>query len=281
MDRIREDVCSAVENEIRHKVTEYEISDEEYLVVANQAWQRFYSCALQYHQTGLKPLGLVCDHESGLICLIKKMSISFVRPVDALEHLMVLGAMSVDQSCPVNSDMFHDTPILCEDPALAKDVIHVLRAAAAVESLVPPHLVEDFSGSLLRLVSPDQIAKKIVKTILTGGDSDDTLDSSVSFSFLQELSTRLQQVGDIARAIEVLLISLELDRGIVSHAEANKLFLGEEECSGNVFGSPIGVSIVAESLKQFTRTRFSRSIYNYDTIQTLTYVFLNHSLGLT
>ena len=48
-----------VETEIQSRVSAYEVSDEEYIAVSNQAWARFLSCAAQYHQSGLSPLGLV------------------------------------------------------------------------------------------------------------------------------------------------------------------------------------------------------------------------------
>ena len=59
--RMRDEICSAVEAEIQNEVVEYEISDEEYVEVSNAAWARMYSVALQYHQSGLKPMGLMVD----------------------------------------------------------------------------------------------------------------------------------------------------------------------------------------------------------------------------
>ncbi len=76
-----------VETEIQSRVSAYEVSDEEYIAVSNQAWARFLSCAAQYHQSGLSPLGLVCDGPTGLVCLIKKAGYSFLRPVDAMEQM--------------------------------------------------------------------------------------------------------------------------------------------------------------------------------------------------
>lgn len=145
MDRLREEVCAAVEAEIQSQVTEFEISAEDYISLSHSAWSRFYSCALQYHQTGQRPMGLVCDSTSGLIVVIKKDSFSFVRPVDALEHLVLTGGMDVGAG-----DLFHDTPVLCDDPALAQDVISLMRAIAFVDNVIPPNLVEEFNHALHR-----------------------------------------------------------------------------------------------------------------------------------
>jgi nuclear pore complex protein Nup160 len=61
IDKLREDICSAVEVEIQNQVTEYEITDEEHIAISHSAWARFYSCAIQYHESGLTPMGLVID----------------------------------------------------------------------------------------------------------------------------------------------------------------------------------------------------------------------------
>ena len=150
--KIREDICSAVEAEIQNEVVEYEISDEEYVQVSNSAWSRMYSVALQYHQSGLKPMGLLVDTagRSGLVAILKKSSVSFVRPLDALEHLSLSG----ESAASVGPEIFHDTPILCEDPALCQDVINLMKAVTFVGSLISPNLVQEFSHGLSRLSSP-------------------------------------------------------------------------------------------------------------------------------
>ena len=55
------------------------------------------------------------------------------------------------------------------------------------------------------------IARQIIKAVLT---ADDDNDVARGMNLTQELSTRLQQVCDISKALEVLLVSLELDRGM-------------------------------------------------------------------
>ena len=87
--KLKEQICSAVEVEIQNQVTEYEISDEEHIAISHAAWSRFYSCAVQYHETGLVPMGLIVNDRSGLVTIIKKNNFSFVRPVDTLEHLVL------------------------------------------------------------------------------------------------------------------------------------------------------------------------------------------------
>lgn len=72
-----------------HKITlflRYEITDDEHIAISNAAWSKFYSCAIQYHEAGLKPMGLVSDERTGLITVVKKAGHSFIRPGKA-KHL--------------------------------------------------------------------------------------------------------------------------------------------------------------------------------------------------
>ena len=61
------------------------------------------------------------------------------------------------------------------------------------------------------------IARQIVKAVLTADDEDHISRGNVhGMNLTQELSTRLQQVCDVSKALEVLLVSLELDHGSCS-----------------------------------------------------------------
>ena len=142
-----------------------------------------------------------------------------------------------------------------------------MKAVALISGVFPQYLSEEFEHALNRLISPDQIGRRIVTEILSAYSEND--DDAGGFRFNQELSTRLQQVGDIAKALEILLVSLELDRGIVSHSNFdptsedgsgfNHIQHGTSGLSSDVsklFASPTGVSVLAESLNQMAVTRF-------------------------
>ena len=78
-----------------------------------------------------------------------------------------------------------------------------------------PWLAEQFSEGLHRLQSPDQVAKQIVSAILSNnGEQGGATFTAVQ----QDINTNLSQIGDLSRALEVLLVSLELDGGIVAHS---------------------------------------------------------------
>ena len=76
-----------------------------------------------------------------------------MRPLDALEHL----ALGRNGGACATPEIFHDTPVLREDSALAQDVILLMRAVALVDALVPNELREEFAHALSRLKSPDLV----------------------------------------------------------------------------------------------------------------------------
>lgn len=83
---LKERVCVAVEAEIQSEVQDYELTDDEYLEVSNRCWLRFYSCCVQYHQAGARPVGLVLLDQSGVV-LVKKQQISLLRFVRLRWHV--------------------------------------------------------------------------------------------------------------------------------------------------------------------------------------------------
>ena len=250
LQKLKDEISAAVEVEIQNQINEYEISDEDHIAISHAAWARFYSCAIQYHESGSRPMGLVMSSATSQLVIIKKEIISYVRPLDTLEHLVLHDRSSAS----VGPELFQDTPILCEDPLLAQDVVNVMKMAALVREKICPDMAENFSLALFQLSSPDQVAQNIVTDILTD-DSDG--GEVMSLSFVQELGSRLQQIGDVSKALEVLLYCLELDRGIVSHSDFDpNAEFDMNDPRERLFASAHGRSVIAESLKQVVQSRY-------------------------
>ena len=45
LDRLRDEVVIAVENEIQNNLADYEVTDEDYVLASRAAWAKFYLCA--------------------------------------------------------------------------------------------------------------------------------------------------------------------------------------------------------------------------------------------
>ena len=105
-DRLRGEVIIAVENEIQNNLAEYEVTDEDYVLASRTAWAKFYSCACQYRSAGLQPMGLVDIKNSTAVMVIRREMISWLRPVEALEQVVICGGQGV------TTDIFSDIPPL-------------------------------------------------------------------------------------------------------------------------------------------------------------------------
>lgn len=247
MGALKERVCVAVESEIQSEVQDYELNDDEYLDVANRCWLRFYSCCVQYHQAGARPVGLVLLDHCGVV-LVKKQQISLLRPMDSLEHLLLVGP---DQCVP---QQFSSTPFLSEDASTCADLLRVLSVLVSLENQLPDEVKTAFERELYQLKIPDQTVADIARELMSGDDI------VLNQQFMLGLRKKLEYVKDIYPAMLMLIEALTLDVG-----QANDLVLDDvsPEMSrlmlsvSHLYSSHLGVSTVAQSVHQIAVVRFS------------------------
>ena len=241
-DRLRAEVVVAVENEIQSSLAEYEVTDEDYVAASRAAWARFYSCACQYRAAGLQPMGLVDITGSAAVMMIRREMVSWLRPVEALEQVVLCRGQGV------TTDIFSDVPPLAGNTSLASDVLHILAAAGMVGQLLPASNGNMFTESSARLISPDLVSRSLAQEVLAGQEAGGAV---------AQVTGRLGQVQDLQEAMECLLYCLELDRGSVSSGELDIASVAREqggaECS--VFSSQLGVSVVTGSCRQQVDTK--------------------------
>ena len=238
-ERLRNEVTIAVETEIQNSLAEYEVTDEDYVEASKQAWAKFYSCACQYRTAGLQPMGLVEISGSVAVMMIRREMISWLRPVEALEQVVLCGGQGV------TSDIFSDIPPLAGNPGLANDVLSILTAAGLIGQLLPATNGNMFTESSSRLISPDLVSRSLAQEVLASQEAPGALAT---------ITGKLGQVQDLQEAMECLLYCLELDRGSVSSGELDIGAVHREgECT--VFSSKLGVSIVTGSLRQGVDTK--------------------------
>merc|ERR1719150_1865296 len=159
-ERLKQEVVSAVESEVQSSMVEYEVSDEEFVAASTAAWARFHSCACQYRATGLQPMGLVASPSSSSLILIRRELVSWLRPVEALEQVVISGGQGF------TPDVFRDISPISDDPGLAQDVLHLLMAAGKVGKLLPPSTMAAFNEAVTRLNSPDVVSRSIAADLL-------------------------------------------------------------------------------------------------------------------
>lgn len=244
---LKERVCMAVEAEIQAEVMDYELSDEDYLEIANRCWSKFYSCVIQYHANGTKPVGLLLLPNVYGVVLLKKSAFSLLRPMEALEHLMLCNEKSYVQR-------FKTTPVLSQDEDTCQDLITLMSGLVLLEEQLSEDLKNGIERELYHLRSPDVIIEELLsKQVL---ETDDPLSD---YDFQSELNRRLESIKDISKAMAMLVEALTYDLGQPSELqlegvqEASRIILNVS----HLFSSQLGISAITESVSQITLLRFS------------------------
>jgi len=243
-DQLKREVVLAVEEDIKSSLTDYEVTDEEYLSISRAAWTRFYSCAAQYRAAGSQPMGLVTSNRENTILIVRKNVISWCRPVEALEQVVI------SRGSGVTTDVFHDVPLLSDEPSLSADVLNLLQAAGMIGRLLPGSATFSFREAVFRQQSPDLVSRNLAADLLADQEQPHELE---------KLLSRIQQVQDLTRAMEIVMYCLELDSGSVSRGELDLGKIDADEPSPKVFSSDLGTSLVAESLRQQVDSRLGLS----------------------
>ncbi|KAK4875779.1 hypothetical protein RN001_012201 [Aquatica leii] len=235
---LKQRVSLAVENEIQNELKETEVSDEDYLECAYWCWAKFYSCCVQYHVAGLRPLGLLVLSSASGVVLLKKSMYSFLRPHDALEHMM----MCFDY---VSVKDFSRHPILSENMSVTDDVIKLMNVIVYLEQQLSDVFKYTFERELSQLKLPDIVMSEIITEILT------EMDDQFTWSIYRKLNV----CKDIYQAMHKLLELLRVETSHVS--EDDDMDGMSSESLNYMFSSRLGVSLVTKCLHQQAVVRFT------------------------
>ncbi|XP_041365360.1 nuclear pore complex protein Nup160-like [Gigantopelta aegis] len=252
MAGLREEVVAAVESEIRNCVMDYEVQEEEYYQLQLEQWTKFYSCCIQYQEVGAKVKGLFANNTTGLVGLIKKDCMSYVRPCDQLEEMYLLSSGCLS---PLNLDLLN---ISVEDYALSQDVKQICDCVCLIREAMTEELCAQFEANLIMMESPKSLAEKAAEFLFcnSNGESSECLDPYVI--------PRLQEVRRLLPALHVLLKMLDLqpegredEMMDDSVADATR----QLQCS-HLFTSSTASAVLAQVFEQISSTRlaFSRDL---------------------
>ncbi|XP_031695456.1 nuclear pore complex protein Nup160-like isoform X1 [Anarrhichthys ocellatus] len=191
-DSLKKEVTVAVESELQSSVTEFEFSQEEYRQLQVEFWSKFYACCLQYQEVQSLPLGLTVNHNTGLVCLLKKGFVSFLLPCFAVDHLY----LSYDEYL-FSED---ETPIT-EDPDLGRDVLQLVQCLRLVSDAVSGEMAYEMEKALEHLESPERAADLVLENLLSNDDEN----------VIEEIQNKLQDIRNPMAAMMVLLRELDLE----------------------------------------------------------------------
>lgn len=172
---LKERVCMAVEAEMQAEVMDYVVMDEDYLEIANRCWSKFYSCVVQYHANGTRPVGVLLLPNVYGVILLKKSSFSILRPMEALEHLVLCNEKSY-------SSRFKTTPILSHDEDICHDLITLMSAIVMLGEQLSEETKTEIERELYHLRSPDIIIDDLLSKLML--EPDDPVSILIYFCFI-------------------------------------------------------------------------------------------------
>lgn len=221
---LRDDIVAAVEAEIHTSAVEVELGDQEYVNLAMKCWGKFYYTCTQYHEVGLKPLGLFVDPSTGMTALIRRDHVSLLRPCEWQE------------SCILSEEL---SPWYTEAPN--EGVHSLLCSLKMLNACLTPDMLIEFAQGLYHMEDVQSLSNKVVTQLLSVeyrtdvNKITDTVRSS--FPFLKEL----------VDSMDLVLTNLCAKSPEGFHFDTWSL----------LFGSATGCDFVATCLHQMMQFRFT------------------------
>lgn len=232
---LKERVCQVIDNEIQNEMKMHDLSEDEYIDIAVNNWEKFYSCCEQYHIAAHQPIGLFVLDSLDAVCCIKNNLMSFLRPCDIFENMLLSGMY------PSN---------FTGDERLAADLGTLIKTLYYLENHLSMEVKIEISSKLYQLEAPNVIIQELISGLSTDEDSDVFIPRSL----VKEVSQRLQHITDIASVMNKLLNLIRLDRNNYTDADfKTDLTVFQKQ----LFGGNYGQSLVSETVRQISASRFA------------------------
>ncbi|CAG5116218.1 unnamed protein product, partial [Candidula unifasciata] len=238
MASLKEEVSNAVDSEIRNIALEDEVpevSEDNFVQLQHEQWEKFYSGCCQYKQVGDKAKGLTADPVTGMFCIIKKSTFSVLRPCDKTEELYLSPTIRL----PV---FFIERAGFTADGKMkfADDVRLLCDAVQFVNSRIPPDAACMFLSCLQSLHPPEYLVEKLQDMIRTDQEATDTL------------IRKARQMTSLVSTMEAIFNMLEF-RDVA--ADQMEEAAGHQHYS-NLFTGTLAMSILTQSFQQLVSLRF-------------------------
>ncbi|KZS06139.1 Nuclear pore complex protein Nup160 [Daphnia magna] len=236
---IKEDIIMAIETELSDQLSDAgDLTEEDYLQLAAKCWAQFYAYVVQYHLKRPVPIGLLIDENTGFHALLKKGMISFLRPLDLVESLVLQRGLRWDEHPHVDVV----SPLFGGQQS-ASGLTALLEVLLLVSDNLLTEQIKRFDHSMFQLESADQIAREIANELL----------ENKSLDLLNAMHIALSSV-DVCMALSVLLqqLSVGMNGG---NAKSSDIFLGGKSPLRLLFNGALGLGALAESSRQMADLR--------------------------
>ncbi|KAL3841807.1 hypothetical protein ACJMK2_019908 [Sinanodonta woodiana] len=231
---LRQQVTVAVETEIHNLAFDYELEEEDYYQLQLDQWTKFYSCCIQYHEVSFKLKGVFSDSSTGMIALIRKGCLTFLRPCDAIEQLYFGDIRNVDPGSILDQQI--------EDLNVNRDLSQIWSIIQMISLEVSDDMAQQLEQEAFSNDTLNPLCEQIIDSIILNTEFADN-------PILQSMDL----VHSFPQAIDVVLRELDLtpDDELDMDQGSDPLDMAYN-C---LFTSATGTGVVSCSVRQFAETR--------------------------
>uniref|UniRef100_A0A669Q9N8 Nucleoporin 160 n=1 Tax=Phasianus colchicus TaxID=9054 RepID=A0A669Q9N8_PHACC len=235
-DELKKEVTLAVENEFQGSVTEYECSLEEFCQLQVDFWSKFCACCLQYQEALSRPLALLLNPYTNMVCLLKKGSVSFLVPCSLVDHLYLLSNEHL---------LTEDDAVIFDDLEMSRDVVCLVQCLRLIGESISVEIAYIMEMACSRLQPPEKAAEQILEDLIAN-DTENVME---------DIHSKLQEIRNPIHAIGVLI--REMDYETDTDMERGKTHpLNMRMNLTQLYGSSTAVSVVCWGVCKIATIRF-------------------------
>ncbi|XP_062543915.1 nuclear pore complex protein Nup160 homolog [Armigeres subalbatus] len=223
---LKRHVCSYIDGELQNERKVQNISDEEFIELSSNLWEKFYMCCSQYNFEACQPIGVLILDRMDAFCLIRKKFISFFRPCDELEVAFL-------------SENYPGSVITGGaggGKSLQQDVAVLIRVLKQIDKFVPEDDKLEIESCLFQLRSTKDVMEGIAASQCFGNQCN--------------LTSVIQSIEDLPKAMAVVLQKLKLDY----EPSPDSSFISFSKQLP--FGGLLGVQLLTETVRQMIQLRY-------------------------
>uniref|UniRef100_A0A803T0I3 Nucleoporin 160 n=1 Tax=Anolis carolinensis TaxID=28377 RepID=A0A803T0I3_ANOCA len=232
-DELKKQITTTVENEFQGNVAEYEFSHEEFRQLQVESWSKFYAYCLQYQEELSRPLALLWNQCSNMVCLLKKGQLSFLVPCSLMDHLYLLP----------DEQLINEV----EKSEFTHDLVSLVQCLRLIGESVTVEMTLKMEMACFCRQSPERAAEQILKDLIAN-DTENLMEDI--HSKLQEIKNPIGAIGVLIREMDYET-DMEMERGFNIVQPLNvRMHLSQ------LYGSSTTVNMVCRCVCKMSMTRF-------------------------
>ncbi|RDD42641.1 Nuclear pore complex protein Nup160 [Trichoplax sp. H2] len=238
LDLLVKDVISLMSYQIQLAYEVYdEISEEALRSIQENCWSKFCNSCQDFSQIEREAFGIFTDNSTGLACIIRRNSTSYIYPTDVLASFW-------DKTLTYTNGIADNIAMLIE-------CIDLIKTHLTQE--IHLRIEYDLHRGLDPIMTISDIAEQISGNLNTASP----MASTPHYDLITTLEKKLIAIGDISAAISNTIELLDVFEKIVDSNEITTDNEGIEQIScGRLYSSRMAMRILSTALTDIAHVRF-------------------------